>query len=144
MILTLQGLGIAAASLTAVIVAIKTLTSWSPARWVFKQLVTDPMREEMEGVIDDQVSPAIIRTTKDIAELRASVQHLHASVSQVLREVTLNGGSSLKDMTKDNQQEIQALRQDYAALAVHLGWIERPDAGPEAGRRGGSGGVGDR
>lgn len=115
--LTLEGVVIGAGGLTVIIVALKTLTTWSPAVWVFQQLVSNPVRAEMKSVVESHVAPTMEQNRKD-------VQVINNMVTEVLREVTVNGGASLKDLVVEHGERIIELRQDYASLSAQVGRIE--------------------
>lgn len=101
----MQGVLIAAAAVTTVIVAINTLTSWTPVRWLFRRLIAGPLSEAWHRELDQQLTP------------------LRAEMSRIRAELTANGGSSLKDVATNTARRLDAVGDEVADLAagqIHL------------------------
>ncbi len=71
-------------TLAAAIAAIKTITGWAPVRWVWKRIVVEPAQARVLAIIEPKLNV-------------------------ILDEVTFNHGSSMKDMVRGIQEQVEVV-----------------------------------
>lgn len=101
-----------AAAVTAVVVAVRTLTTVRPLRWLFGRLVTEPAEEAMGRVILREVTPLL---------------------GAALAELRPDGGSSTRDAIDRIDRRLATVEARLHVLE-HLG--EQQDEVDTLGRQG--------
>lgn len=91
----LTDLGAMAAAVTAIVAAVVLLARLPPVRWVWRQLVSDPLSRWAEGLIHEGVQAFHLERVEP--ELRA-----------IRKELTLNDGSTLRDEVVETRRVAEA------------------------------------
>lgn len=105
--MSLQGVLLTAAAVTTVIVATNTLMSWRPLLWVVRRLVVGPMTDALHRDLDQRLAP------------------LWTALEEIRREVTTNGGSSLKDVVGSTATQVDRVADEVADLAAQQIGLKR-------------------
>lgn len=114
--------GIIAGIVTAFITMTKAVTGWGPVHWLVSRLVTEPVHNAVVQVVDDRITDPLSAVQSSIdahrGELREHRIYVATELEAVRRELTTNGGASVKDAVTE-------MRQEVAAMAVEVGKIQQ-------------------
>lgn len=127
----LLDVGTVAGIIIAVAGALGLLSKAPPVRWVWRQLIGDPVTRWQAGVVKDQIAP--LRT--EVAELRLEVAEsstdliTHVRAEEALRVQDIadrDRRQSEADARWDNvSSELAATREDVGEVKAGLGTVHR-------------------
>lgn len=109
--------GSLAAATTAVVVVLGLLTRAKPVRWVWRQLIGDPVGRWAGGIVSAQVDPV----RAELAELSTQLVN-HMGAEEVLRAADVADRDRRQDELDIYRTKI---RDDVAEIKAGLGTVHR-------------------
>lgn len=89
---------ILATAIAAVSGSLRVVFGWSLLRWFARRLITEPLEESLDHKIDHRIKPTL---------------------DQIMAELTVNGGSTMKDEVRRTAERMEELHDEVAEIKAN-------------------------